>query len=247
MAGAASVVEGLRSALEGEPDVHLAALVPNLRGATAALAAGADELTVTVAASPGYNERNVRRTIEESVEEIGHVVSAASTSSVPVDAVVSCAFGSPYEAVIAPEQVAGLVHRLVEQGVNALTLADTTGVATPRSLEDVLEAVDAVASGLDVGLHLHETRGTAMVNAYAALELGVTRFDTALGGIGGSPFADGAGGNLATEDFVALLDRLGIETGLELAVLLRTADRLRQLVGHELASKVRAAISPESP
>lgn len=247
MAGATSVIKGVRAALKGRGGVLITALVPNLRGALAALEAGVDELTVTVAASPGYNERNVRRTVEESVREIGQVVAAASEASVPVDAVISCAFGSPYEAFIAPDVVAGLAGELVASGVTALTLADTTGVATPLSIENVLEAVDSTAVGVDLGLHLHETQGTAMVNAYAALEAGVSRFDSAVGGLGGSPFAPGAGGNLATEDFVSLLDRLGVETGIELDPLLCTAEWLRQLVGHDLASKVRPVDhSPES-
>lgn len=241
MAGASEVVARSRRLLAAasHDQVRLTALVPNLRGAEAALAAGVDELTVTVAASAAYNERNVRRSIEESVEEIGRVTARARDSSVPVDAVVSCAFGSPYEGEIPSRQVAALVGRLGEEGCEEVTLADTTGMATPPLIADVLAAVRETWPEGSPGLHLHETRGTALLNAYVALGLGVRRFDTSVGGLGGSPFAEGAGGNLATEDLVSLLDRLGVTTGVSLEGLLAAAALTAQLVGHDLASRVR--------
>src|SRR5207253_11176846 len=131
--------------------------------------------------------------------------------AVRADVIVSCAFGSPYEGDIAPDEVAALGHRLADQGAARVTYADTTGMATPRRIDALVDL-----TGEDVGLHLHDTRGTALVNAYAALLRGVRRFDTAAGGLGGSPFADGAGGNLATEDLAHLLDDLGVETGVSL-------------------------------
>lgn len=238
MAGANDVVAAARE-LRDRQRFTMTALVPNLRGAEAALDAGVDELTVTVAASPTYNERNVRRTIDESVAEISRVVEAARRAEIPVDAVISCAFGSPYEQEISPAEVAALSGRLVELGAAAITLADTTGLATPQTVETVLEAHAERVATLTPGVHFHETRGTAMVNAYTALRLGVTRFDTSVGGLGGSPFAHGAGGNLATEDFVCLLDGLGIRTGIDLDGLCGAAEFAREIVGHDLASKVR--------
>jgi hydroxymethylglutaryl-CoA lyase len=215
---------------------RITALVPNVRGAEAALAAGVDELTVTVAASPVYNERNVHRSIDESVSEIGRICELAGHDRIPVDVVISCAFGSPYEGDIDSAEVAALSERARMAGADEVTLADTTGMATPRVLGHVL-----AATGTGVGLHLHETRGTGLVNAYAALLLGVRRFDTSIGGLGGSPFADGAGGNLATEDFVALLDDLGVSTGIVLDELLTVSALARDLVGHELPSRVATA------
>ncbi len=248
MAGAAEVIARLRDHLarSSRPQPRVTALVPNVRGAEDALAAGVDELTVTVAASPTYNERNVRRSIDDSVLEIARVAELAHRQGVAVDVVISCAFGSPYEAAIRPEFVADLASRVAGDGAgsdagraDAITLADTTGVATPAVIDTVLSNLDRALPGVDPGLHLHETRGTALANAYAALALGVTRFDTSVGGLGGSPFAEGAGGNLATEDFVAFLDASGVETGIELDRLLGAARMTRQLVGHELSSKVR--------
>lgn len=220
-------------AIDPAPGVTISALVPNLRGAEMALEAGVDEITVTVAASAEYNRRNVNMTVEESVQAIGAICSRASAAGVPVDSVVSCAFGSPYEGDVAGADVAALAERLRQAGVSALTLADTTGMATPRVLAEVLHF-----TGADVGLHLHETRGTGLLNAYAAMGLGVTRFDTSVGGLGGSPFADTAAGNLATEDFVALLDDLGVRTGVSLDRLFRASALAEQLVGHPLASHV---------
>lgn len=214
----------------------VAALVPNERGAAMALEARVGELTVTVAASPAYNLANVRMSIDESVAAIGAICGMAASAGVPVDAVVSCAFGSPYEGDIAAGEVGALVARLRDQGVAAVTLADTTGMATPR----VLEAVLAV-TGTEVGLHCHETRGTGLLNVFAAMELGVERFDTSIGGLGGSPFAEGAAGNVGTEDLVALLDDLGISTGVSLPLLLEASALVREMVGHELPSRVARA------
>lgn len=230
MAGAAEVVGGLTR----HPDVTYTALVPNARGAELALAAGVDELTVTISASGAYNQRNVKMTIEESVSAIAAIVGLAG--SVPVDAVVSCAFGSPYEGEIAPADVVALAGRLGDVGVTSLTYADTTGMATPRRVDDLVDALGGVVDG--VGLHLHDTRGAALVNAYAALERGIARFDTSVGGLGGSPFAHGAGGNLATEGLVAVLDDLGVHTGIDLDRLLDAAAFISTLVDRPLPSPV---------
>lgn len=232
MAGAAEVVAGV-GRLAG---VVRTALVPNRRGAELALDAGVDELTVTVSASAAYNQKNVRMTIEESVEAAVAIAGLAAGARVPVDAVISCAFGSPYEGDIDPGEVAALGVRLRDGGVTALTLADTTGMATPRRLDEVL-----AVTGTGVGLHLHETRGTGLLNLYTGLERGITRFDTSVGGLGGSPFAAGAAGNVATEEAVALLDDLGVATGIDLERLLEAALLVEGLVGHPVPSRVAHA------
>jgi hydroxymethylglutaryl-CoA lyase len=229
MAGAGDVLAALGPVPAG---VRLVALVPNLRGAELALEAGVRELSVTISASPAYNEKNVRMTVDESVASVASICALG----VPVDAVVSCAFGSPYEGDIAPAVVGELGGRLVGVGASTLTYADTTGMATPRRVGELIDVV-----GADVGLHLHETRGTGLVNAYAALELGVRRFDTSIGGLGGSPFAAGAAGNLATEDLVHLLDDLGVSTGIDLGRLLAASELVASIVGHPVPSRVAAA------
>jgi hydroxymethylglutaryl-CoA lyase len=234
MAGAAGVVAEAR-ALTDHRDVTLWALVPNVKGAELATAAGVDHLTVTVSASPAYSEKNIHMTIGEAFDALA-AIRAAAPGSV-LDAVISCCFGSPFEGEqVTPGDVVALVAGARDAGVDEVTLADTTGMATPRRVREVLEA-----TGSDVGLHLHDTRGTALLNAWTALSLGAERFDTALGGLGGSPFAPAAGGNLATEDLVMVLEDAGIETGIALDALLDAGPLLAELVGHELPSRVAAA------
>jgi len=230
MAGAAEVL----AAIDAPSGVTLTALVPNVKGAQLGVEAGITDFTVTVSASATYNEKNVHMTIDDSVAEVAAIRGVVGDAK--VDAVVSCAFGSPYEGDIAPGEVHGLGRRLLDAGANVLTYADTTGMATPRRVADLIDV-----TGADVGLHLHETRGTALVNAYKALDLGVRRFDTSIGGLGGSPFAAGAGGNLATEDFVHVLDDIGLTSGVDLDRLLDVSARLAEIVGHPLPSKVAAA------
>lgn len=230
MAGAADVM----AQVSRPAGVTYLALVPNVRGAELALESGVDGLTVTVSASPAYNEKNVRMSVDESVAAVAGICSLVAPLA--VDAVVSCSCGSPYEGDIAPGDVGTLARRLTDAGATSLTFADTTGMATPRRVRELLDVV-----GIDVGLHLHETRGTALVNAYAAWEAGVRRFDTSVGGLGGSPFAAGAAGNLATEDLVHLLDDLGVETGIDLERLLEVAALVAEVVGHPVPSRVAAA------
>jgi hydroxymethylglutaryl-CoA lyase len=231
MAGAAEVL----AAAPRRTDLRYAALVPNIRGAELALATSSvDELTVTISLSETYNQRNVHMSIDESAAVIAAICQLAS--STPVDAVLSCAFGSPYEGDVAPAAVAALASRLRDAGCAAITCADTTGMATPRGITEIVTAL-----GTDIGLHLHETRGTGLVSAYAALLLGVTRFDTSVGGLGGSPFAAGAAGNLATEGLVALLDDLGVHSGIDVEGLIIAAGVAEELVGRPVPSAVAHA------
>ena len=234
MAGSGEVVAAVGEAGLGER-ATLVALVPNRRGAELALAAGVRALTVTISASEAYSQRNVRMSVDESLTQLAAVRDVAG-DDLPVDTVVSCAFGSPYEGDLDPREVAALGSRAREAGSTSLTYADTTGVATPRRIADLL-----AETGTDMGLHLHDTRGTALVNAYAALQAGVTRFDTAVGGLGGSPFAAGAGGNLATEDLVHLCDDLGVTTGIDLEALLAVSARVAEAVGHAVPSRIAPA------
>ena len=232
MAGAAEVLASVARV----PGVRYLALVPNRRGAELALDSGVDGLTATVSISPTYNQLNVGMTLDQSVDQVAAICSLTAPAKRDVDVVVSCAFGSPYEGDVAPDSVADLLARLRAAGAASFTLADTTGMATPRRVAELIAEV-----GPDVGLHLHETRGTALVNAYAALELGVARFDTSVGGLGGSPFAAGAAGNLATEDLVHLLDDLGVRTGADLDRVLEASALAAELVGHPVPSRVAAA------
>jgi hydroxymethylglutaryl-CoA lyase len=232
MAGAADVL----AQISRRPGVRYWALVPNMRGAEMALAAGIDGLSVTASASETYSDKNVGMSVAESVAELGRIAASAGGRT-PVDAVISCAFGSPFEGDIAPAAVAALGRQLLAAGATTVTFADTTGMASPRRIAALLGE-----TGTDVGLHLHDTRGTALVNAFAALQEGVGRFDCSIGGLGGSPFAPGAGGNLATEDLVHLLDDLGVCTGVDLTTLLAASRLVATLVGHAVPSRVAHAL-----
>lgn len=231
MAGADHVLAGL----VGLDSVTRWALVPNVKGAELAVEAGVDAITVTVSASDTYSRANVKQSTEESVAGVADIVAAAG--DLAIDTVISCAFGSPYAEEIGPFDVAAIVERVQAAGSTHITLADTTGIATPERIADVVTAV-----GPEIRLHLHDTRGTALTNAFAALLLGVTAFDTAVGGLGGSPFAAGAGGNLATEDLVYLCDGLGIDTGIDLEGIVGVAGTVSGLIGRPVPSRVSATL-----
>ena len=236
MAGAADVVAALLG--EVPAGATMWALVPNRTGAELARAAGVDHLTITISASAAYSEKNTGMTIDEVMGEVAEIRAAAPSAI--LDEVISCCFGSPFAGEdITPDDVARFVDHAGAVGVDRVTLADTTGMATPARVAAVLDRV-----GTDVGFHLHDTRGTALLNAWTALERGVVRFDTALGGLGGSPFAPAAGGNLATEDLVHALADSDRPTGIDLAALLAIGPDLAELVGHAVPSRVAAALAP---
>ena len=226
MADAADVM----AQVQRRSGVRWVALVPNVRGAELALDTGVDEITVTISASPAYNEKNVRMSVDESRQAIAGICALAG--DIPVDGVVSCAFGSPYEGDLAVADVVELGERVVEAGATSLTYADTTGMGTPRRVAELVSA-----AGVDIGFHFHDTRGTALVNAFVALEAGVTRFDASVGGLGGSPFAAGAAGNLATEDLAGMLSDMGIDTGIGLEKLVDAGLLAQQLIGRKLPGR----------
>ena len=235
MAGAAEVLAAI-----GQPvGVRRAALVPNLRGAQLAVDAGVDEITATVSVSEVYSQKNVKMSVAESAASMLEICALSNEHGTPVDVIISFSFGSPYEGEIAPAVAVDLASRLLRGGAARVTFADTTGVATPARVADLMATIP-VGWVNAVGMHFHDTRGTALVNAFAAMQLGVRRFDTAVGGLGGSPFANGAGGNLATEDLVHLCDDLGIGTGISLTRLLETSEFLSSLVGRPVPSRVSA-------
>jgi hydroxymethylglutaryl-CoA lyase len=233
MAGAEDVMAGITR----HPDVVYSALVPNPRGAERAIDAKADEIELVVSASETHNQKNVRRSVAESLMGAHDVVEIGHAGGVAVEAIVSTAFGCPYEGDVAPERVAQLAGHLIDAGADRLSFGDTTGMATPRRVDDLLDALTNAGIALDaVGLHFHNTRGTALANVIAALERGITRFDSSVGGLGGCPYAPGASGNAVTEDLVHMLQDMGIETGIDLDALLACAQLAQEIVGRELPS-----------
>jgi hydroxymethylglutaryl-CoA lyase len=217
--------------------VRYSALVPNRKGLDTALGAGMKEIAVFLSASETHNKRNVNKTIAETLGEFREVIEPARTVGVKVRAYVSTVFGCPYEGDVDPERVRQLSLTLRDMGVYQISLGDTIGVANPWQVQRVLELVLADLPIDQAAVHFHDTQGTALANCTVALSLGVTTIDSAIGGLGGCPYAPGAAGNLATEDVVSMLHGMGIETGIDLDRLIECSRLAASLVGHELPSK----------
>lgn len=215
-----------------------AALVPNLTGAKQALAAGADQLVVVVSASEAHNQRNVRRSVDESLAELGSILALAAKSGVPVIGAVAVSLGCPYQGEVPVKDVLRIAEAYIENGAAALMLSDTAGMASPTRVAHLVTRTRERFADIRLILHLHNNRGAAMANLLAALDAGVTEFDTALGGIGGCPFVPRAAGNLATEDVVFMLEDMGVRTGIDLAALIRAARRLEEILGFILPGQV---------
>jgi hydroxymethylglutaryl-CoA lyase len=219
------------------PDVRFSALVPNRRGLESALEGGMREIAVFLSASETHNKRNVNKSIADTLKAFEDVVLPAREAGVRVRAYVSTVFGCPYEGDVDPEAVRRLAITLRDMGVYQISLGDTIGVANPRQVERVLEMILADLSLEEAAVHFHDTEGTALANCTVALSLGITTIDAAIGGLGGCPYAPGAAGNLATEDVVAMLHGMGVETGIDLERLVECSRLAASLVGHELPSK----------
>ncbi len=227
MAGSADVLAGITRA-EG---VRYAALTPNMRGYEEALAAKADEIAVFASASEGFSKANINATIAESLERFAPILEAARHIDLPVRGYVSCVTDCPYDGPIPPEKVAEVADALFAHGCYEISLGDTIGQATPDKIAHMLLAVRERVPVTRLAGHFHDTGGRAIDNIDASLALGVRVFDTAVGGLGGCPYAPGASGNVATEAVVAHLHRLGYETGLDASVLEQAADMARAMRG----------------
>jgi hydroxymethylglutaryl-CoA lyase len=217
------------------PQVRYSALIPNTRGAERALAAGFREIEVVVSASDTHNRRNLNRSTQESLEDIAALIPLVHGAGATLEVIVATSFGCPFEGDIDPQRVAEIVSRVRADGADRIAFGDTTGMATPRRVRDLLSAVRP-----DL-LHFHDTRGTGLANVLTALELGVTEFDASVGGIGGCPYAPGASGNIATEELVHMLEDMGIDTGVDLEALIEVAELAEKLLGRTLPSGVLRA------
>ena len=240
MGDASDVARGIAR----RPGTRYSALVPNARGLTAAHHAGMTEVAIFAAASETFSQRNINQTIEDSLTAYASVVDDARALGMRVRGYLSTAFGCPFEGAVPPARVVELTERLLSLGVFEVAVSDTIGVATPGQVVDVVDRLHARVPPGAVALHLHDTRGTALANVFAALEAGVTTFDASAGGLGGCPFAPGAAGNLSTEDLLYMLHGLGIETGADLDAVVRASRLLAPSIGHPLPSRyLQAATS----
>ncbi|WP_230486624.1 hydroxymethylglutaryl-CoA lyase [Nocardioides anomalus] len=229
------------AALERFDDVLFSALVASRTGVDRALAAGLTDVEYVVSASDTHSRANVGRGTEESVALTAELAETVHAAGGRLEAVIAIAWDCPFEGPTPPERVLGIAEAVVAAGADALCLADTIGTTTPLRLVELVRATREHAPGLDVGIHLHDTRGMGAANALAAVTAGVTSLDASVGGLGGCPFAPGASGNVATEELVYLLDGIGVATGLDLRAVLHAAGVARDAVGHELTSSLLKA------
>jgi hydroxymethylglutaryl-CoA lyase len=237
MADADAVFAGI----ERRTGVRYTALVPNVAGLDRAVAARVDEVAIFAAASETFSLKNINQTIEASLERYRDVCSRAAAAGLRVRAYLSTAFGCPYEGAVAPERVAELSEVLLEMGAYEVAVSDTIGIAHPGQVVSVLGQILSRVPIDRVALHFHDTRGTALANVLAALDVGVSTFDASAGGLGGCPYAPGAAGNLATEDLIFILDGLGVHTGVDLDALLDASRFIEGAVGHALPSRYAQA------
>ncbi|NAS99719.1 hydroxymethylglutaryl-CoA lyase [Pseudomonas syringae pv. actinidifoliorum] len=237
MAGSAKVFEQIQRR-EG---VIYSALAPNLRGFEDALAAGVREVAVFAAATEGFSQRNLNCSISESLARFAPIMAAARLHGVRVRGYVSCVLGCPYEGTVAPEQVAAVANELYAMGCYEISLGDTIGTGTPGATRALINAVAAQIPRGKLAGHFHDTYGQALVNIYASLEEGVQIFDSSVAGLGGCPYAKGASGNVATEDVLYMLQGLGIETGVDLDLVIKAGQRICDVLQRSNGSRVAKA------
>jgi hydroxymethylglutaryl-CoA lyase len=245
MADAADVV----AAAKRRPGLTVAALVPNVKGAAAAIAAGADILVVPVSASEAHCRANVRRTPDEMVDEVRRICGARTDAGRPVrvEAGIATAFGCTLQGDVAEDEVVRIAESCLEAGADGIGLADTVGYANPAQVRRLFGRMRAIAGDRVNSAHFHDTRGTGLANVVAALDAGIRSFDASLGGIGGCPYAPGASGNIATEDLVFMLDAMGFDTGIRLDALIDAQRVLARLLpGQTFYGKLAAAGLPKT-
>ncbi|MFJ7164733.1 hydroxymethylglutaryl-CoA lyase [Streptomyces globosus] len=224
--------------------VHLPVLVPNERGLDRALALGADRIAVFGSATETFAQRNLNRTVAESLAMFEPVVARAKEGGAHVRGYLSMCFGDPWEGPVPVAQVVGVAKALLDLGCDELSLGDTIGTGTPGHVRSLLAALNGAGVATDrIGVHFHDTYGQALANTLAALEHGVATVDASAGGLGGCPYAKSATGNLATEDLVWMLDGLGIETGVDLAALTATSVWMAERLGRPSPSRTVRALS----
>jgi hydroxymethylglutaryl-CoA lyase len=239
MADHTEVLERIRR----KPGVSYPVLTPNLKGFEAAHAAGAAEVAIFGAASETFSRKNINCSIAESLERFRPVTAAARTSNIKVRGYVSCVLGCPYEGEVLPQRVADVAGTLYEMGCYEVSLGDTIGVGTPGKTKAMLEACARRVPLDRLAGHYHDTYGQALANIYASLETGVRTFDASVAGLGGCPYADGASGNVATEDVVYMLHGLGIHTGVDLERLVGIGQWISSVLKRDYASKAGKAVA----
>ena len=220
-----------------DPGVDYPVLVPNMRGLDRAIETGVKSISIFTAASETFNQRNINMTIDESFINYAPVAARARAEGMRVRGYVSTAFGCPYEGDVAPEKVLEVSARLLDLGCYEVSVGDTIGVGTPVQVQGVIGMLLQVIPASKLAMHFHDTRGTALANTLAALEMGIPTFDASSGGLGGCPYAPGASGNMATEDLVYMLEKMGIDTGVDLKLLVAASQIIAPYLDHPLPGR----------
>ena len=220
-----------------DPGVEYPVLVPNMKGLERAIEAGVKSIAIFTAASDTFNKRNINMSIDESFENYAPVAARARAERMRIRGYVSTAFGCPYEGDVPPEKVLEVTARLLDLGCYEVSVGDTIGVGTPMQVQGVTGMLLQVIPPARLAMHFHDTRGTALANTLAALEMGIATFDASSGGLGGCPYAPGASGNLATEDLVYMLDHMAIETGVSLDRLVAASSLVAPYLDHPLPGR----------
>uniref|UniRef100_H3DHM2 hydroxymethylglutaryl-CoA lyase n=1 Tax=Tetraodon nigroviridis TaxID=99883 RepID=H3DHM2_TETNG len=237
MADQVEVMKGISR----RPGVSYPVLTPNLKGFQAAVQAGASEVAIFGAASELFSKKNINCSVDESLQRFDEVMKAAKEAGVPVRGYVSCVLGCPYEGKVEPVKVAHVAKRLYAMGCYEISLGDTIGVGTPGSMRDMLEVVSREVPVSALAVHCHDTYGQALANILVALQMGVSVVDSSVAGLGGCPYAQGASGNVATEDVVYMLHGLGIQTGVDLSKVMDAGAFICRSLNRRTNSKVAQA------
>src|SRR6058998_36198 len=234
-----------------DPGVEYPVLVPNMKGLERAMEAGVKSIALFTAASESFNKRNINMSIDESLERYAEVAARARDGGMRVRGYVSTAFGCPYEGDVPPEKVLEVSARLLDIGCYEVSVGDTIGVGTPMQAQGVIGMLLQVIPASKLAMHFHDTRGTALANTLAALEMGIATYDASSGGLGGCPYAPGASGNMATEDLVYMLDAMAIETGVDLKRLVKASSIIAPYLDHPLPGRYlqacTRAVAPVAP
>ncbi len=223
--------------------IRYSALTPNLIGLDAAIEAGVDEVAIFGAASEGFSKKNINCSIDESIERFKPLVAKALAHNLKVRGYVSCVIACPYDGATEPQMVANVSQRLFDLGCYEISLGDTIGVGTPNKISEMINAVSNKVSSDALAIHCHDTYGQAIANIVAALECSISTIDSSVAGLGGCPYAQGASGNVATEDVLYLLNGLGIQTGVDIEKVARAGDFISKALGRDNQSKVAKALS----
>ena len=229
--------------IERKSGVIYSALVPNMQGLEAALAAQADEVVIFGAASEAFSQKNINCSIAESIERFREVARLAKEQHVRLRGSISCSFGCPYQGEVTTDAVADVVARLQDLGCDEIDIADTIGVGTARQVHTVFDAVSRQFPIHQLAAHFHDTYGQALANIYAALEVGISIYHSSVAGLGGCPYAKGATGNVATEDVLYLMQGLGIKTGIDLQMVVDAGQFISQHLGRKAVSRAGNAIA----